>query len=168
MKWSQRETKVCFLDFFFLTGRGRLLINFSLCLFSLTYPYVLSIYLLNSHCDPYCVVGTGNMMQEQKQMWSAPPTPASWSSLGRQRGELNNPRTTCKLVSGVSRERCIVLSKLMVGDLIKGGKAEWWIQKWMVMETKGGSEGLSEMKNYVVGRELQAEGTACAKVWQWE
>lgn len=36
------------------------------------------------------------------------------------------------------------------------------------METKGGSEGLSEMKNYVVGRELQAEGTACAKVWQWE
>lgn len=33
-----------------------------------------------------------------------------------------------------------------------------------MMETEGGSEGISEMKNYVVGKELQAGGTACAKV----
>lgn len=39
------------------------------------------------------------------------------------------------------------------------------IQKWMMMETEGGSEGINEMKNYVVGRKLQEGGTACAKVW---
>lgn len=39
------------------------------------------------------------------------------------------------------------------------------IQKWMMMETEGRSEGINEMKNYVVGRKLQAGGTACAKVW---
>lgn len=167
MKWSQRETKVCFLDFFFSHREREITDQFQ---FMSLLPYL-------SICNQYIFFKLPLWSILCSRHWEydagtkadvVPPLPASWSSLGRQREELNNPRTICKLVSGVLRESCIVLSKLMVGDLIKGGKAEWWIQKWMVTETKGGSEGPSEMKNYVVERELQAGGTACAKVWQWE
>lgn len=42
------------------------------------------------------------------------------------------------------------------------------IQQGMMTETKGGWEGDTEMKNYVVGRERQAGGSACAKAGPWE
>lgn len=42
------------------------------------------------------------------------------------------------------------------------------IQKWLMTESREESERVMNRKSYVVGRELQAGDTLCAKVRQWE
>lgn len=42
------------------------------------------------------------------------------------------------------------------------------IQKWMMTESREESEGTMKWKEFCSRRELQAGGTPCAKVRQWE